>query len=56
MYMEVRGINFASVSAIYSRLFSRGFYFRLFSPSNVNRQNKFREIFIQNLYYILKLF
>ena len=35
----------------YSGLFSRGFYFRLFSRSNVNRQNKFREIFIQNLYF-----
>jgi hypothetical protein len=35
----------------YSRLFSLGFYFRLFSRSNVNRQNKFREILIQNLYF-----
>jgi len=35
----------------HSGLFSRGFYFRLFSRSNVNRQNKFREIFIQNLYF-----
>jgi len=35
----------------YSVLFSRGFYFRLVSRSSVNRQNKFREIFMQNLYF-----
>ena len=40
-----------SLKIPYSGLFSQGFYFRLFSQSNVNCQNKFRQIFIQNLYF-----
>ena len=44
-------VKFNVDNELFLSLYRIADYFRLFSWSSVNRQNKFREIFIQNLYF-----